>query len=79
MSDYISSTDAYQAALATERMGHDLANKYANYYAKKSRAIRTGRLQASGVDSGRNKVYQSEFALQRKLSLIHISEPTRPY
>jgi hypothetical protein len=76
MSDYMSSTiaqgigfsstDAYQTALATERMGHDLANKYANYYAKKSRAIRTGRLQASGVDSGRNKVYQSEFALQRK-------------
>jgi hypothetical protein len=66
MSDYMSSTDAYQTALATERMGNDLANKYANYYAKKSRAIRTGRLQASGTDSGRSKVYQSEFALQRK-------------
>ena len=62
----MSSTDAYQSALATERMGNDLANKYANYYAKKSRAIRTGRLQASGTDSGRSKVYQSEFALQRK-------------
>ena len=61
-----SSTDAYQSALATERMGNDLANKYANYYAKKSRAIRTGRLQASGTDSGRSKVYQSEFAVQRK-------------
>tara|TARA_B110000259_G_scaffold178720_1_gene217405 strand:+ start:310 stop:966 length:657 start_codon:yes stop_codon:yes gene_type:complete len=66
MSDYMSSTDAYQTALATERMGNDLANKYANYYAKKSRAIRTGRLQASGTDSGRSKVYQSEFAVQRK-------------
>jgi hypothetical protein len=62
----MSSTDAYQSALATERMGNDLANKYANYYAKKSRAIRTGRLQASGTDSGRSKVYQSEFAVQRK-------------
>jgi len=61
-----SSTDAYQAALATGVMNNDLANKYANYFQKKSRAIRTGRLQASGVDSGRSKVYSAEFAVQRK-------------
>ena len=61
-----SSTDAYQAALATGVMNNDLANKYANYFHKKSRAIRTGRLQASGVDSGRSKVYSAEFAVQRK-------------
>ena len=65
-----SSTDAYQAALATGVMNNDLANKYAEYYRKKSRAIRTGRLQASGVDSGRSKVYQSEFAVQRKIRNI---------
>jgi len=61
-----SSTDAYQAALDTGVMNNDLANKYANYFAKKSRAIRTGRLQASGVDSGRSKVYSAEFAVQSK-------------
>ena len=60
------SINAYQAAIDTGEMNNDLAHKYANYFHKKSRAIRTGRLQASGVDSGRNKVYQSEFALQRK-------------
>ena len=71
-----SSTDAYQAALATGVMNNDLANKYAEYYRKKSRAIRTGRLQASGVDSGRSKVYQSEFAVQRKYpdSSVNLSE-----
>ena len=58
--------NAYQAALDTGEMNNDLANKYANYFHKKSRAIRTGRLQASGVDSGRSKVYSAEFAVQRK-------------
>ena len=57
--------NAYQSAIDTGEMNHDLAIKYSNYFHKKSRAIRTGRLQASGVDSGRNKVYQSEFATQR--------------
>lgn len=71
-----SSTDAYQSALATGVMNNDLANKYANYFAKKSRAIRTGRLQASGVDSGRSKVYSAEFAVQRKYpdSSVNLSE-----
>ena len=71
-----SSTDAYQAALATGVMNNDLANKYANYFQKKSRAIRTGRLQASGVDSGRSKVYSAEFAVQRKYpdSSVNLSE-----
>ena len=76
MSISMSSTDAYQSALATERMGHDLANKYANYFSKKSRAIRTNRLQQSRTDSGRSKVYQSEFSVQRKYpeSSMNLSE-----
>ena len=61
---YMSSTDAYQLALP--KMGHDLANKYAEYYSKKTRQIKRNSLQNSGVDSGRNKVYQSEFATERK-------------
>lgn len=57
--------DAYQSALATGQMGNDLANKYANYVEKKTRQIKRNRLQNSHVDSGRNKVYQSEFATER--------------
>ena len=60
----MSSTDAYQMALP--KMGHDLANKYADYFQKKTRQIKRNRLQNSHVDSGRNKVYQSEFATERK-------------
>lgn len=60
----MSSTDAYQLALP--KMGHDLANKYADYFQKKTRQIKRNRLQNSHVDSGRNKVYQSEFATERK-------------
>ena len=62
--DIISSTDAYQMALP--KMGHDLAMKYADYFAKKQKAIKTGRLQNSYVDSGRNKVYKSEWATEAK-------------
>ena len=47
-------------------MGNELANKYAEYYTKKTRQIKRNRLQNSSVDSGRNKVYQSEFATERK-------------
>ena len=62
--DYMSGTDAYQ--LASKSMNHELANKYAEYYTKKTRQIKRNRLQNSYVDSGRNKVYQSEFATERK-------------
>ena len=58
--------EAYKMALATGKMGNDLANKYANYVSKKLKQQKTGRLQNSYVDSGRNKVYQSEFATERK-------------
>ena len=58
--------DAYKAALATNKMGNDLANKYANYVGKKLKQQKSGRLQNSYVDSGRNKVYKSEWATERK-------------
>ena len=63
MTNY-SPTDAYQMALP--KMGHDLAMKYSDYFAKKQKAIKTGRLQNSYVDSGRNKVYKSEWATEAK-------------
>ena len=62
--DVISATDAYQMAVG--KMGHDLAMKYADYFSKKQKAIKTGRLQNSYVDSGRNKVYKSEWATEAK-------------
>jgi len=62
--DVISPTDAYQMAVG--KMGHDLAMKYADYWSKKQKAIKTGRLQNSYVDSGRNKVYKSEWATEAK-------------
>ena len=58
--------EAYKMALATGKMGNDLANKYAKYVGKKLRQQKTGRLQNSYVDSGRNKVYKSEWATERK-------------
>jgi hypothetical protein len=70
--DIISSTDAYEMALP--KMGHTLANKYANYFGKKQLAIKTGRLQNSYVDSGRNKVYKSEFATERKFPQAQLTE-----
>ena len=62
--DVISSTDAYQMAVG--KMGHDLAMKYADYFSKKQKQQKTGRLQNSYVDSGKNKVYKSEWATERK-------------
>ena len=55
---YNSSTDAYQAA--AKIMSHDYANKYANYWMKKNRTIKTGK--ANRKDAGRQKTYNSEFA-----------------
>ena len=69
MINFVGSTDAYDAyksALATNKMGNDLANKYANYVDKKLRQIKRNRVSLTATDSGRSKVYQSEFAVQRK-------------
>ena len=41
----ISTTDVYQKALPI--MGHDYANKYANYYAKKQKTIKSCLLYTS--------------------------------
>jgi len=41
-------------------MSHDYANKYANYWQKKNRTIKTGK--ANRKDAGRQKTYNAEFA-----------------
>ena len=55
---YNSSTDAYQDA--AKIMSHEYANKYANYWMKKNRTIKTGK--ANRKDAGRQKTYNAEFA-----------------
>ena len=55
---YKTSTDAYQAA--AKIMSHEYANKYANYWMKKNRTIKTGK--ANRKDAGRQKTYNAEFA-----------------
>ena len=58
----ISVTDAYKSALKI--MGHDYANKYANYFAKKQKTIKSGK--SSFRDSGRQKTYNAEFKTIRE-------------
>ena len=58
----ISVTDAYQSALKI--MSHDYANKYANYFAKKQKTIKSGK--SSFRDSGRQKTYNAEFKTIRE-------------
>ena len=55
---YKSSTDAYQGAVKI--MSHEYANKYANYWSKKQKVIKTGK--ANFKDAGRQKTYNAEFA-----------------
>ena len=55
---FTNSTDAYQSALKI--MGHDYANKYANYWSKKNKTIKSGK--ANFKDSGKQKTYNAEFA-----------------
>lgn len=55
--DFQSSTDAYQAA--GKIMSHEYANKYANYWSKKQKTIKSGK--ANFKDSGRQKTYNAEF------------------
>ena len=64
---YTSSTDAYQAALKI--MGHDYANKYANYWSKKNKTIKSGK--ANFKDSGRQKTYNAEFAALREYRKLY--------
>ena len=55
---FTNSTDAYQSALKI--MGHEYANKYANYWTKKNKTIKSGK--ANFKDSGKQKTYNAEFA-----------------
>ena len=55
---YKTSTDAYQAA--AKIMSHEYANKYANYWSKKNKVIKTGK--ANRKDAGRQKTYNAEFS-----------------
>ena len=54
---FTNSTDAYQAA--SKIMSHDYANKYANYWSKKNKTIKSGK--SAFKDSGRQKTYNAEF------------------
>ena len=63
----ISATDAYQTALPI--MGHDYANKYANYFAKKQKTIKSGK--ANFKDSGRQKTYDAEFEALAKYKKLY--------
>ena len=58
---FTNSTDAYQAA--SKIMSHDYANKYANYWSKKNKTIKSGK--ANFKDSGRQKTYNAEFRALR--------------
>ncbi len=59
---YNSSTDAYQDA--SNIMAHEYANKYADYWTKKKKTIKSGK--ANFKDSGRQKTYNAEFAALRE-------------
>ena len=59
---FTNSTDAYQQKIL-KIMGHDYANKYANYWSKKNKTIKSGK--ANFKDSGRQKTYNAEFGAIR--------------
>ena len=59
---FTNSTDAYQAA--SKIMSHEYANKYANYWSKKNKTIKSGK--ANFKDSGRQKTYNAEFKALRE-------------
>ena len=61
------STDAFQAA--SKIMSHDYANKYANYWSKKQKTIKSGK--ANFKDSGRQKTYNAEFKAMREYKSLY--------
>ena len=71
---YNSSTDAYQDA--SKIMSHEYANKYANYWSKKNKTIKSGK--ANFKDSGRQKTYNAEFKALREMR-NHIHEHDDAY
>ena len=64
---FTNSTDAYQAA--SKIMSHDYANKYANYWSKKNKTIKSGK--ANFKDSGRQKTYNAEFKALREYKSLY--------
>ena len=64
---FTNSTDAYQAA--SKIMSHEYANKYANYWSKKNKTIKSGK--ANFKDSGRQKTYNAEFAALREYKKLY--------
>ena len=70
---FTNSTDAYQAA--SKIMSHDYANKYANYWSKKQKTIKSGK--SSFRDSGRQKTYNAEFKAIREYKNITLEESKR--
>jgi len=64
---FTNSTDAYQAA--SKIMSHDYANKYANYWSKKNKTIKSGK--ANFKDSGRQKTYNAEFKALREYKKLY--------
>ena len=50
-------------------MDLDLAEKYSEYIARKSRVKKTGRTNGSYRDSNRQKVYESEWAFQKQVEI----------
>ena len=65
---FTNSTDAYQAA--SKIMSHDYANKYANYWSKKNKTIKSGK-SANFKDSGRQKTYNAEFKAIREYKKLY--------
>ena len=64
---FTNSTDAYQAA--SKIMSHEYANKYANYWSKKNKTIKSGK--ANFKDSGRQKTYNAEFKALREYKSLY--------
>ena len=67
------STDAYQAA--SKIMSHEYANKYANYWSKKNKTIKSGK--ANFKDSGRQKTYNAEFKALREYKKLYPAPPVQ--
>ena len=67
---FTNSTDAYHLALKI--MGHDYANKYANYWSKKNKTIKSGKSQTSKTLVDKKRTMQSSVQLQSIVSCIQI-------
>ena len=64
--DSLGGVDMHKTAMATGKFNCDLACLYNAYFRKKSSQIRRNRVSLTTTDSGKSKVYQSEFSVQRK-------------